>query len=147
MADDYDHSIHTNPDALAWAKFFAKTFPNCNVPVDVMHTWFANAMMAMYDFTKAKERNEMVTEIRNPVEFDPSMKCPDCKPSDYIIEGYGMIGGGIGPYTMCGNCGLLLSKSQDEASVNHTTEIKDAQPTDDQADHAAESDSRPDLDK
>jgi len=46
---DYDMSIHTNPDALAWTRFFRETNPDCNVPDDVMHGWFANAMMAMHD--------------------------------------------------------------------------------------------------
>lgn len=45
----YDMSIHSNPDARAWARFFAETYPNCNVPEDVMLGWFANAMMAMHD--------------------------------------------------------------------------------------------------
>jgi hypothetical protein len=46
---DYDMSIHINPDARAWAKFFIETNPNSTVPEDVMVTWFANAMMAMHD--------------------------------------------------------------------------------------------------
>lgn len=49
MALDYDMSIHQNPDARAWAKFFAETNPNCNVDEDMMRAWFANAMMAMHD--------------------------------------------------------------------------------------------------
>jgi hypothetical protein len=46
---DYDMSIHTNPDARAWAAFFIKTFPNSTVDEETMATWFANAMMAMHD--------------------------------------------------------------------------------------------------
>jgi len=46
---DYDMSIHTNPDAMAWTKFFRATHPDCNVPDDTMLGWFANAMMAMHD--------------------------------------------------------------------------------------------------
>ena len=46
---DYDLSIHTNPDAMAWAKFFLECNPDCNVPDDLMFGWFANAMMAMHD--------------------------------------------------------------------------------------------------
>jgi len=56
--DTYDMSIHRNPDARAWAKFYTETraafmakhpdgqFDN----EDNMHGWFANAMMAMHDF-------------------------------------------------------------------------------------------------
>ena len=46
---EYDMSIHTNPDAMAWARFFMECNPEANVPEDVMATWFANAMMAMHD--------------------------------------------------------------------------------------------------
>jgi len=46
---EYDMSIHTNPDAQAWVKFFRECKPDCNVPDDEMLGWFANAMMAMHD--------------------------------------------------------------------------------------------------
>ncbi len=46
---EYDMSIHRNPDAAAWVKFFRECNPDCNVPDDLMQTWFANAMMAMHD--------------------------------------------------------------------------------------------------
>ena len=49
---DYDLSIHRNPDARAWAKFFVESNPNCRVPEDVMVGWFANAMMAMHDYMR-----------------------------------------------------------------------------------------------
>lgn len=48
----YDMSIHTNPKADAWIKFFRECNPDCNVPDDVMLGWFANSMMAMHDFLK-----------------------------------------------------------------------------------------------
>jgi hypothetical protein len=46
---DYDMSIHTNPDAMSWVKFFRESNPDCSVSDDLMLTWFANAMMAMHD--------------------------------------------------------------------------------------------------
>jgi len=49
---DYDMSIHTNPDASAWAKFFVETWVDMGKPeIDegFMTGWFANAMMAMHD--------------------------------------------------------------------------------------------------
>ena len=46
---DYDMSIHTSPDARRWNEFFRKTWPDYNVPDDVMLGWFCNAMMAMHD--------------------------------------------------------------------------------------------------
>ena len=50
---DYDMSIHTNPDAQAWAKFFIETTKNMDRDSfrdeGYMIGWFANAMMAMHD--------------------------------------------------------------------------------------------------
>lgn len=54
MESDYDLSIHQNPDAAAWTKLFREKNPDCNVPDDVILTWFANAMMAMHDFLMYK---------------------------------------------------------------------------------------------
>ena len=49
---DYDMSIHQNPDADAWAKFFLECNPESPYDVDTMRGWFANAMMAMHDHLK-----------------------------------------------------------------------------------------------
>lgn len=49
MTDDYDMSIHINPDAMAWVQFFRECNPDCNVDDDLMLGWFSNAMMAMHD--------------------------------------------------------------------------------------------------
>ena len=56
---DYDMSIHSNPDAKAWAKFFIETLEKHTPEVfdrwskdsveSTMLGWFANAMMAMHD--------------------------------------------------------------------------------------------------
>ena len=45
--NDYDMTIHTNPDARAWAKFFYESNPDLT-DVDMV-AWFSNAMMAMHD--------------------------------------------------------------------------------------------------
>lgn len=48
----YDMTIHTNPDARAWAQFYCKTIsenPDTVVDEALMTAWFANAMMAMHD--------------------------------------------------------------------------------------------------
>jgi len=55
MMSDYDMSIHTNPDAMAWVKFFRECNPDCNVPDDLMLTWFSNAMMAMHDHLSGQQ--------------------------------------------------------------------------------------------
>lgn len=51
MKPNYDMSIHTNPDAQAWAKFFCDKYKIEGVDdtQDLMVAWFANAMMAMHD--------------------------------------------------------------------------------------------------
>lgn len=46
----YDLSIHVNPDAQAWVRFFREHNPQCNVSDELMLSWFANAMMAMHDY-------------------------------------------------------------------------------------------------
>lgn len=46
---NYDRSIHSNPDAKAWADLFVQTFPGLAGKHDLMLGWFANAMMAMHD--------------------------------------------------------------------------------------------------
>jgi hypothetical protein len=55
----YDRSIHNNPDAQAWAKFFIDTLAEQSWHIEdideaLMIGWFANAMMAMHDHTKRK---------------------------------------------------------------------------------------------
>ena len=45
----YDMSIHSNPSAMAWTKFFRECWPECNLDDETMLGWFANAMMAMHD--------------------------------------------------------------------------------------------------
>ena len=48
----YDMTIHKNPDAQAWAKFFMTTWEAIGRPIpteEMMIGWFANAMMAMHD--------------------------------------------------------------------------------------------------
>jgi hypothetical protein len=50
---DYDMSIHNNPDAQVWAKFFIETTKDMDRDAfrdeGYMIGWFANAMMAMHD--------------------------------------------------------------------------------------------------
>lgn len=51
---DYDMSIHTNPDAREWARFYIECKAKSPDPAsfdaeDNMIGWFANAMMAMHD--------------------------------------------------------------------------------------------------
>lgn len=43
-----------------------------------------------------------------------SSQCPNCKSKDYEM-GYGLAGGGFGPYKVCNECGEIYDK-KDEAS-------------------------------
>ena len=70
---DYDRSIHSNPDHMAWAKFFVETFPNCGVDEDTMGGWFANAMMARHDFDAKPEPKEWSGEGLPPVGCEVEM--------------------------------------------------------------------------
>ena len=62
-------SIHTNPDALAWAKFFEETRVKNGWPLipdeATMHGWFANAMMAMHDHSNATLRTRLAESEEN----------------------------------------------------------------------------------
>jgi len=68
---DYDRSIHHNPDAQAWAKFFIETTKDVDREVfgmeGFMIAWFSNAMMAMHDHLYKTEivrlRNDAANEI------------------------------------------------------------------------------------
>jgi hypothetical protein len=71
----------------------------------------------------------MVEIIEGVPEYDDSLSCPHCGSNDKHT-GYGMIGGGMGPYTLCANCGMLISKSEDKSCDSH--EENDNAPTDNQ---------------
>jgi hypothetical protein len=60
-APNYDMSIHSNPDAAAWARFFMETAQKNGWRIEgpdeaTMLGWFANAMMAMHDHLRAPPR-------------------------------------------------------------------------------------------
>lgn len=61
----YDMSIHSNPDAAAWAAFFKATFPDSDE--GLMHGWFANAMMAMHDHMQAERDEPAQVTVREAI--------------------------------------------------------------------------------
>lgn len=61
--NDYDHSIHSNPDAREWADFFVATFPGLADKHDLMIGWFANAMMAMHDHLARKAQGMVMPDV------------------------------------------------------------------------------------
>jgi hypothetical protein len=67
---DYDRSIHNNPHAQAWAKFFIETTKDKDRELfgieGYMIAWFSNAMMAMHNHlykTEIKQLREALREI------------------------------------------------------------------------------------
>jgi hypothetical protein len=60
-----------------------------------------------------------------PPEYNEAVMCPDCGERSDVLSGYGLIGGGTGPYTMCSNCGMIVTKSFDEG--NKEPEIIDGE--------------------
>jgi hypothetical protein len=86
---DYDRSIHSNPDAAAWADFFVATFPGLADKRDTMLGWFANAMMAMHDSVKAaapSSGNDKLRRLRT--EFDAILKeaIYQCSETGYLHQ-------------------------------------------------------------
>ena len=56
---NYELTIHSNPDAKAWAKYFIHKKEEKNWRIEdidepLMLAWFANAMMAMHDHLKSQ---------------------------------------------------------------------------------------------
>lgn len=50
--------------------------------------------------------------IHSPMDED--IRC-EYHPADTVAIGFGLAGGGFGPYTYCATCGVILSKTnQDE---------------------------------
>jgi Asp/Glu/hydantoin racemase len=81
---DYDRSIHNNPDAQAWAKFFIETTKDIDREVfgieGYMIAWFSDAMMAMHDhlykteIVKLREALADIANIVNPYEDGDTMQ-------------------------------------------------------------------------
>lgn len=46
------------------------------------------------------------------VHLIPSDRCPKCL-STNLEMGFGLAGGGYGPYSYCTTCGIVVNKSQD----------------------------------
>lgn len=85
----YDMSIHSEPDARKWAKFWLKTIDEVALKrvldreaesktsvivglaldEDYMHGWFANAMMAMHDYLKGQERKRQEERRKTILNF------------------------------------------------------------------------------
>ena len=85
---DYDMTIHHNPDAQAWAKFFIETTKDMDREVfrdeGYMIVWFANAMMAMYDSMDPQKAADIIEQLRGQVEFES--ECRNAAYADVEIQ-------------------------------------------------------------
>lgn len=79
---EYDKSIHSNPDADAWARFYKEHHPECDL--DEMRGWFANAMMAMHDSLLGEVKDVGMTIVR-AIKSGKPFKRADDKASEYLI--------------------------------------------------------------
>jgi len=53
--------------------------------------------------------------VYEPPEYNEAVMCPNCgDKSDVLCNLHGMIGGGEGRYTMCAECGCIVTKSFDD---------------------------------
>lgn len=80
---DYDTAIHKNPSSKDWAEFFMKTLKENNweiadIDEALIHGWFANAMMAMYDHLnngKIAEQAKRIAELENMLRHLVNQDC------------------------------------------------------------------------
>ena len=77
---DYDMSIHSNPDAAAWARFFMETAQKNGWRIEgpdeaTMLGWFANAMCAALDARAAPPAPRETCDDHRPDGPDPHPNC------------------------------------------------------------------------
>ncbi len=68
------------------------------------------------DEAKTKMHIHVIMEHKRPDIPDNSAdtgKCPNC--ASETREGYGFAGGGLGAYTFCERCRLIVTKTEDPA--------------------------------
>ncbi len=84
---DYDRSIHSNPDARAWARFFMETYNRQQFAAPdegMMAGWFANAMMAMHDHLVASPADQR--SLRERIHGTPEIYVASPAPSPSQTE-------------------------------------------------------------
>lgn len=61
-----------NPDSMQWAKEFHRLYPS--IDIDIMHGWFANAMMDMWDhmhWTVVRDLENQIKELESKLPRIP----------------------------------------------------------------------------
>ena len=101
-ASDYDHRIHSCPDARVWAKFFmdCKREWGWEVDEEAMRGWFANAMMAMHDHIRA---SAPPADPKAPERgAGNSDLCPHCEKDEVIVTARYLTGSQMEKCRACG---------------------------------------------
>lgn len=124
---EYDMSIHSNPDAKAWAEFFNECLVKRGeqpLDPDLMLAWFANAMMAMHDHIyqvkvpELKKENSALRERVKELEkhLESAAKTAHARADDFCY----------GSFESCPNCKdwrkALSQRAGGEGKVNEHTD-------------------------
>jgi hypothetical protein len=118
-AKEYDMSIHSDPDAREWAKFWISNLPNIQggyveavQDEAFMTAWFANAMMAMHDHMKNQDRKR-AKECDHLIGVIPASHSSDgCCSEAYFTKQSDEISSWenteMQHFTFCPDCGTKL---------------------------------------
>ena len=78
--------------------------------------WFCDACDVVVDDEGYESHDDDVTLFGCGDKVHPAQnerdRCPKCL-STNLEMGFGLAGGGYGPYSYCPNCGIVVNKSQD----------------------------------
>lgn len=82
----------------------------------MMGGWFCDACNEGFGDEDGPEPHDDDVQIFGQLNIDPSNRgtdrCPKCL-STNLEMGFGLAGGGYGPYSFCPTCGVVVHKSQD----------------------------------
>jgi hypothetical protein len=94
----------------------SETYQGAEPDVGIMSGgWFCDAC----DLTVGEDEPETFDDdvqifgTGGKVHLVPADRCPKCL-STNLEMGFGLAGGGFGPYSYCPNCGIVVHKSQDQ---------------------------------
>jgi hypothetical protein len=63
-----------------------------------------------------------------PPPYNMAVMCPECGEKSEVSDGFGLLGGGYGPYTTCDRCGMIVTKT-DMSDVEGTPPVIDTTAT------------------
>lgn len=91
------------------------TYQNDEPDVGVCAGWFCDACNEGFGVEDSPEPHDDDVSLfgtRGKVHLIQSDRCPKCL-STNLEMGFGLAGGGHGPYSYCPTCGIVVNKSQD----------------------------------